>query len=126
MSPEGLKSFYTSGVDLAKYTLDPLSRTLDAALISRPGNAEIQLDIFYDYQNNVKAYPRFQEFLRERQPPVLAVWGKNDEFFIPPGAEAFKRDVPNARVVLLDTGHFPLETHVEEIAQEIETFLDSI
>lgn len=119
-----IKSSYTSGVPASSnYTFDPLGWTLDAALVARPGNAEIQLNLFYDYRHNVEAYPRFQQFLREKQLPVLAVWGKNDMFFNPEGAEAYKRDVPDARVVLLDAGHFPLETHVVEIAKEVEAFL---
>lgn len=119
---EVLKSMYSTGVP-DSYTLDPLGWTLDTALISRPGNIDTQLDIFYDYRNNVAAYPRFQALLREKQYPLLAVWGKNDEFFIPAGAEAYKRDTPKAKVVLYDSGHFALETHVVEIAKEIEAFL---
>lgn len=123
LSLDAIKGQYTSGVDATKYTLDPLGWTLDAALIARPGNAEIQLDLFYDYRNNVASYPRFHAFLRESKVPVLAVWGTNDVFFIPAGAEAYKQDVPGARVVFYDTGHFALETHVIEIAKEIENFL---
>jgi pimeloyl-ACP methyl ester carboxylesterase len=103
--------------------LDPLGWTLDAALMARPGIIDIQLDIFYDYRNNVAAYPTWQAYLKEKQPPLLAIWGKNDQFFIPPGAEAYKKDVPQAEVILLDTGHFALETHVVEIAKQIEAFL---
>ena len=92
-------------------------------MIARPGNMEIQLDLFLDYANNVKLYPAFQEYFRSAQPPLLAIWGKHDPFFIPAGAEAFLRDNPHATVQLLDTGHFALETQVEEIAAAIQTFL---
>ncbi len=97
--------------------------TLDYALVTRPGNTDIQLDLFLDYGNNVKLYPKFQEYFRKSKPPLLAIWGKNDPFFIPPGAEAFMRDNPNATVQFLDTGHFALETHVEEIAAAMRELL---
>lgn len=97
--------------------------TLDAALIARPGRIEIQLDLFLDYANNVKLYPSFHEYFRKHQPPMLAIWGKRDPYFIPPGAEAFRRDIPNATVQFLDTGHFVLETHLEEIAHAMRKFL---
>jgi pimeloyl-ACP methyl ester carboxylesterase len=99
---------------------------LDAAMIERPGNMEIQLDLFLDYANNVKLYPEFQEYFRISKPPLLAIWGKNDPFFIPPGAEAFRRDIPNAIVKFLDTGHFALETSVEEISEEMRKFLGEV
>src|SRR5206468_5853752 len=92
-------------------------------LLTRPGNDEIQLDLFLDYASNVALYPKFQNFFRTSKPPLLAVWGKNDPFFLPPGAEAFKRDNPNAEVHFYDTGHFALETHAAEIADTIKTFL---
>jgi pimeloyl-ACP methyl ester carboxylesterase len=101
----------------------PETYTLDAALIARAGNQEIQLDLFGNYASNVALYPEFQRYFRERKPPLLAIWGKNDPFFIPPGAEAFRRDNPNATVTFLDTGHFALETHVDEIAGAVDTFL---
>lgn len=113
---------YTHGVANPD-TVAPESYTLDAALLERPGNKDIQLDLFLDYASNVKLYPAFQDYFRKAQPPLLAVWGKNDPFFIPPGAEAFRRDIPNARVEFLDTGHFAIETHVEEIASAIKRFL---
>ena len=97
--------------------------TLDSALLARQGNAEIQLDLFLDYASNVALYPKFQEYFRKRQPPLLAVWGKNDPFFLPAGAEAFKRDDPNADVKFFDTGLFALETHHAAIAAEIRDFL---
>jgi pimeloyl-ACP methyl ester carboxylesterase len=122
MSPEGLRSQYTEGVPHPE-RIAPEGYTLDVAMISRPGNMEIQLDLFLDYANNVKLYPAFQEYFRKSKPPLLAIWGKHDPFFIPPGAEAFRRDNPNATVQLLDTGHFALETHVEEIAEAMRQLL---
>ncbi len=101
----------------------PESYTLDAALLARPGIDEIQLDLFLDYASNVALYPKFQEYFRHSRPPLLAVWGRNDPFFLPPGAEAFKRDIPHAEVHLFDTGHFALETHVDEIGAAIRDFL---
>ena len=83
--------------------------------MDRPGNKEIQLDLFLDYASNVKLYPKFQEYFRKSKPPLLAIWGKNDPFFVPAGAEAFRKDLPNAQVEFLDTGHFATETHVVEI-----------
>lgn len=112
---------YTHGVANPD-TVAPESYTLDAALLERPGNKDIQLDLFLDYASNVKLYPAFQDYFRKAQPPLLAIWGKNDPFFIPPGAEAFRHDVPNARVEFLDTGHFAIETHVEEIASAMKEF----
>jgi len=99
---------------------------LDWALLQRPGNNEIQLDLFLDYASNVKLYPKFQEYFRKSKPPLLAIWGKNDPFFIPAGAEAFRKDLPNARVQFLDTGHFALETHVEEIAVAMRDLLQEV
>jgi pimeloyl-ACP methyl ester carboxylesterase len=122
LTPEATKWQYTHGVADASQVA-PESYTLDSALLARPGNDEIQLDLCLDYASNVALYPKFQEYFRTKRPPLLAVWGKNDPFFLPPGAEAFKRDNPNAEVKLLDTGHFALETHVEEIAREILDFL---
>src|ERR1700729_3684496 len=121
---EGTRWQYTHGVAKPE-SVAPESYTLDAALLERPGNKEIQLDLFLDYASNVKLYPKFQEYFRKSKPPLLAIWGKNDAFFIPPGAEAFRRDIPNARVQFLDTGHFALETHVIEIAAAMKEFLDN-
>jgi pimeloyl-ACP methyl ester carboxylesterase len=122
LSPAGLRSQYTDGVpDPERFK--PEGYTLDAAMIVRPGNMDIQLDLFLDYANNVKLYPAFQGYFRKSQPPLLAIWGRYDFFFIPAGAEAFRRDNPNATVQLLDTGHFALETHVEEIALSMRRFL---
>jgi pimeloyl-ACP methyl ester carboxylesterase len=122
LKPEATKWQYTHGVQ-DETLVAPEAYTLDSALLGRSGNDEIQLDLFLDYASNVALYPRFQEYLRSKRPPVLAVWGKNDPFFLPPGAEAFKRDNPNAEVHFYDTGHFALETHVQEIASAIRDFL---
>jgi pimeloyl-ACP methyl ester carboxylesterase len=122
LSPEGLKSQYTEGVPRPE-RIKPEGYTLDAAMIARPGNMNIQLDLFLDYANNVKLYPKFQEYFRKSKPPLLAIWGKHDPFFIPPGADAFRRDNPNATVQFLDTGHFALETHVDEVAVAMRQFL---
>ena len=98
----------------------PEGYMLDSLLMERPGNKEIQLDLFLDYASNLTRYADFQQFFRERQLPTLVIWGKNDPFFIPPGAQAYLRDNPNAQVELLDTGHFALETHAAYIAQRIK------
>jgi pimeloyl-ACP methyl ester carboxylesterase len=119
---EGTRWQYTHGV-ANPASVPPESYTLDMALMERPGNKEIQLDLFLDYASNVKLYPKFQEYFRRSKPPLLAIWGKNDPFFIPPGAEAYRRDLPNARVQFLDTGHFATETHVVEIADAMREFL---
>ena len=119
---EGTRWQYTHGVAMPD-SVAPESYTLDAALMERPGNKQIQLDLLLDYASNLKLYPRFQEYFRKAKPPLLAIWGKNDPFFIPAGAEAFRKDLPNAKVQFLDTGHFALETHVVETAAAIKDFL---
>jgi len=101
----------------------PETYYLDYYLMTRPGNADIQLGYFLDYQSNLQLYPAFQEYFRTQKVPILAIWGKNDQIFVPPGAEGFKKDNPNAVVKLLDAGHFAVETHFEEIAAEILAFL---
>jgi pimeloyl-ACP methyl ester carboxylesterase len=122
LTPETTKWQYLHGVqDLS--LVAPESYELDSALMARPGNDEIQLDLFLDYASNVALYPKFQEYFRTKRPPLLAVWGNSDPFFLPPGAEAFKRDNPNAEVHFYDTGHFALETHVQDIASTIRDFL---
>jgi pimeloyl-ACP methyl ester carboxylesterase len=118
----GTRWQYTHGV-ASPESVSPESYTLDTALLERPGNKDIQLDLFLDYASNVKLYPAFQDYFRKAQPPLLAIWGKNDPFFIPAGAKAFGKDIPNARVEFLDTGHFALETHVVEIAARMKDFL---
>ncbi len=119
---EGTRWQYTHGVGNPE-SVPPESYTLDAALLERPGNKDIQLDLFLDYASNVKLYPAFQDYFRKAKPPLLAIWGKNDPFFVPAGAEAFRKDIPNARVEFLDTGHFAIETHVVEIAAAMKEFL---
>lgn len=122
LTPEATKSQYLFGVrDLTRVA--PESYELDSALLARTGNDEIQLDLFLDYASNVALYPQFQDYFRTKRPPLLAVWGKSDPFFLPQGAEAFKRDNPDAEVHFYDTGHFALETHAEEIAGAIDDFL---
>ena len=122
LKPEATKWQYTHGVPDASLVA-PEAYELDSALLARRGNDEIQLDLFLDYASNVALYPKFQEYFRAKQPPLLAVWGQNDPFFLPPGAEAFKRDIPSAEVHFYDTGHFALETHHREIAGAIREFL---
>ena len=122
LTPEATKSQYLYGVPDAALVA-PEAYELDSALLARPGNDEIQLDLFLDYASNVALYPKFQEYFRTEQPPMLAVWGKSDPFFLPPGAEAFKRDNPSTEVHFYDTGHFALETHYQEIAGAIRDFL---
>ncbi|WP_321921268.1 alpha/beta fold hydrolase [Paraburkholderia guartelaensis] len=114
---------YTHGVPDAS-AVSPDGYSLDDYYMNRPGAHEIQLDLFRDYRNNVALYPEFQAYFRTHRPPFLAVWGKNDPFFLPPGAEAFKRDLPQAVVRFFDTGHFALETHADEIAAAITEFLE--
>jgi pimeloyl-ACP methyl ester carboxylesterase len=118
MSLEGVREAYFQGVpDVSR--IEPESWWLDAALLARPGMMDVQVDLKLDYKANIERYPLYQQYLRTHRPPLLAVWGKNDTFFVPPGAEAFKRDVPGAAVTLLDAGHFALETNLEDIASAI-------
>ncbi len=126
-----LRSFLQSGTTQFQYThgesdtslIAPESYTLDQYFLDRAGNDEIQLDLFGDYKANVAAYPRFHEYFRTHRPPTLAVWGKNDPFFLPQGAEAYRRDLPDAEIHFVDAGHFTLETHLDEIAGIIRAFL---
>ncbi len=118
---DGTRWQYTHGVANPD-SVAPESYTLDMALMERPGNKDIQLDLFLNYATNVERYPAFQEYFRKAKPPLLAIWGKNDPFFVPAGAEAFRRDIPSAQVKMLDTGHFALETHVVEIAAAMREF----
>jgi pimeloyl-ACP methyl ester carboxylesterase len=122
LKPESIKWQYTHGV-ADKSRVAPESYTLDSALLARPGNDEIQLDLFLDYASNVALYPDFQNYLRAHRPPLLATWGKHDPFFLPAGAEAFQRDVPEAEIRFFDTGHFALETHGAEIGEAMRSFL---
>jgi pimeloyl-ACP methyl ester carboxylesterase len=121
---EGTRWQYTHGV-VHPERVAPESYTLDTALLERPGNKDIQLDLFLDYASNVTLYPKFQEYFRKRRPPLLAIWGRNDPFFIPAGAEAFRKDLPDAKIEFLDTGHFALETHATEIATAMKAFLEA-
>lgn len=98
--------------------------TLDMHYMRRPEAQEIQLDLILSYRTNVALYPEFQAYFRIHKPPLLAVWGRNDPFFIPPGAEAYRRDLPEAEIHFLDAGHFALETHSAEIAQLMRNFLE--
>ena len=122
LTPETTRWQYTHGVQ-DESLVAPESYTLDSALLDRPGIDEIQLDLFLDYASNVALYSKFQDYFRTHRPPLLAVWGKNDPFFLPAGAEAFKRDIPAAVVRFLETGHFALETHTAEIAAAIRGLL---
>jgi pimeloyl-ACP methyl ester carboxylesterase len=125
LTPLANQRRYLTGVAEAdKPHVAPESFTLDDALMARPGIADVQLDLLADYWGNVEQYPKYQDYLRTRKPPLLAIWGKNDPTFLPAGAQAFKRDVPQAEVRLLDTGHFALETHVEDIAQAMRAFFN--
>jgi pimeloyl-ACP methyl ester carboxylesterase len=119
LAPETTAWQYTHGV--ADVTaISPDGYTLDNFYLARPGADEAQLDLFGDYKSNLALYPQFQAYFREHKPKFLAVWGKNDPFFLPPGAEAYKRDIPDADVRFYDTGHFALETHAAEIAAAIK------
>lgn len=122
LTPEATRMQYTHGV-ADEALVSPDGMTLDDYYLARAGADEVQLDLFLDYRNNVARYPEFQEYFRRYTPRFLAVWGKNDPFFLPAGAEAFRRDIPNARIQFYDTGHFALETHAREIAEAIRSFL---
>ena len=122
LTPETTRWQYTHGV-ADETAVSPDGQSLDNFYLARPGADQVQLDLFGDYKSNVALYPAFQAYFHRYQPPFLAVWGKNDPFFLPPGAEAFKRDMPNAVIRFFDTGHFALETHAEDIAAAIRDFL---
>jgi pimeloyl-ACP methyl ester carboxylesterase len=131
---EALRSFLAPETTVWQYThgvanpdaVSPDGYSLDNFYLARPGADEVQLDLLGDYRTNVELYPSFQEYFRTHTPPLLAVWGRNDPFFLPPGAEAFTRDNPNAEVRFFDTGHFALETHAEEIGEAIREFLGKL
>lgn len=125
LTPETTRWQYTHGTP-DEALIAPEAHTLDSALLARPGNDDIQLDLFLDYASNVALYPAFQAYLRTHQPPLLAIWGRNDPFFLPAGAEAFRRDVPGAEIRFVEGGHFPLETHGAEIADAINAFLGRV
>ena len=122
LAPETTRWQYTHGVpDSASVSPDGMS--LDNFYLARPGADEVQLDLFGDYQSNIALYPAFQDYFRKHKPHFLGVWGKHDPFFLPAGANAFKRDLPRAEIRFFDTGHFALETHAEPIALAISEFL---
>jgi len=124
LTAEGIRQQYVAGVPehlLERFSPD--TWTLDWSLLQRPGNIDVQLDLFGDYQHNVALYPRFQQLFREQQFPTLIVWGSHDVFFTLAGAQAYRRDLPNAQLQLLDAGHFALETHAREIAAAMLEFL---
>ncbi|MCW8127917.1 alpha/beta fold hydrolase [Microbulbifer halophilus] len=123
-TPESIKWQYVEGVNDTS-AVAPDAYTLEGAQVSQPGMADIQLDLLLDYATNVEKYPEFQAYFRKHQPPLLAVWGKHDPFFLPPGAEAWKRDIPRADIRFYDTGHFALETHGDVIIPAIREFLDA-
>lgn len=125
LTPEATRWQYTHGAP-DETLIAPEAYALDSALLARPGNDDIQLDLFGDYASNVALYPAFQAYLRTHQPPLLAIWGRHDPFFLPAGAEAFRRDVPGAEVRFVDGGHFPLETHLGEITEAIAAFLGRV
>jgi pimeloyl-ACP methyl ester carboxylesterase len=128
---DALRAFLTPQTTVFQYThgvsdptlVSPDGRNLDDFYLARAGNDEIQLDLLGNYKTNVALYGDIQAYLRDKRPPVLAIWGKNDPFFLPPGAEAFKRDVPDAEVRFVDSGHFALETHAREIGAAMRDFL---
>jgi pimeloyl-ACP methyl ester carboxylesterase len=122
LAPETTYFQYTHGV-ADPSSVSPDGYTLDDHYLARPGADEIQLDLFGDYKSNIALYPEFQAYFRTHRPRFLAIWGKNDPFFLPPGAEAFKRDMPEAQVRFVDSGHFALETHAKDIAEAITAFL---
>ena len=122
LTPEATYRQYSHGVPDPSI-ISPDGYTLDDHYLRRKGAADVQLDLFGDYKSNVALYPAFQDYFRKHQPPLLAIWGKNDLFFVPAGAEAYKRDLPRAEIRFLDTGHFALETHAAEIAGAIRDFL---
>ncbi|RSM78285.1 alpha/beta hydrolase [Amycolatopsis sp. WAC 01375] len=122
LQPEPIKWQYTEGAR-APETIDPSNHLLDQYFLDRPGRVEAMQDLLWDYRNNPPVYPKFQAWLREAQPPVLAVWGRNDLFFVPAGAEAFRNDVPSTEVHFFDTGHFALEEDVEPISELVDRFL---
>ncbi len=124
-SKEGMKWQYTHGTRNPE-TVNPDTWNLDYARISRPGAHEINLDLFYDYQNNVKLYPQWQQYLRDNQPPMLIVWGKNDAFFPEPGAAAFKKDLKDIDYNIYDTGHFALEEEGDDILKKMRAFLNKV
>jgi pimeloyl-ACP methyl ester carboxylesterase len=127
LTPDATRWQYTHGVPTDRADLlSPATWVLDQAGLDRPGNAEVQLQLFWDYQFNLDSYPTFQEYFRTSRPPALITWGEHDEIFGADGARAFTRDLPDAEIHLLDAGHFALETHGPEIAALIRDFLGRV
>jgi pimeloyl-ACP methyl ester carboxylesterase len=125
LSPAAIRDVqYLYGSDPQR--VSPDGYTLDIAYMARPGAEEVQLDLILDYRSNVALYPTFQQYFRAHRPPLLAIWGKNDPHFLPPGAEAYRRDIPDAEVRFLDTGHFALETHAAAIGAAMRDFLGRV
>jgi pimeloyl-ACP methyl ester carboxylesterase len=125
LTPETTLFQYTHGVADPE-RVSPDGRNLDDFYLARPGNDEIQLDLFLDYRTNVALYPDIQAYFRQYRPPLLAIWGKNDPFFVPAGAEAFRRDLPDAEIRFVESGHFALETHAADIGQAMRDFLGRV
>ena len=125
LTPETTKWQYTYGVTNVE-NISPDGYNSDQYFLDREGSTNIQLDLFKDYKNNVALYPKFQEYFRIHQPPLLATWGSNDPFFLAIGAECFKRDIPDATIKMYNTGHFALETHLDEIGKDILDFMSVI
>jgi pimeloyl-ACP methyl ester carboxylesterase len=127
LEPAGTRWCYTHGVPAGRRDrLSPDTWTVDQAALDRPGNREVQLALFRDYRFNLDRYPQFQDYLRTHRPPLLAAWGRHDEIFGPAGADAFRRDLPDAEIHLLDAGHYALETHGDEIAGLVRAFLGRV
>ena len=122
LTPAAIRTQYETGADAAH--VSPDGYTLDIAYFARPGTDEIQLDLIYDYRTNVALYGAWQAYFREHKPPMLAVWGEKDVYFLPPGARAFRRDIPDTELHFYDTGHFALETHAPQIGEAMLDFLD--
>ena len=124
LTPDTTRAQYLTGSDAAKVSPDGMN--LDIAYLARAGQDEIQLDLIYDYRTNVELYPVWQSYFRQHRPPLLAIWGRNDMFFLPSGAEAFRRDLPDATIEFVEAGHFALETHAAEIGARIDAFLSKL
>ncbi len=122
LTPEAIRTQYVTGADASR--VSPDGYTLDIAYFARPGTDEIQLDLIYDYRTNVALYEAWQAYFRQHKPPMLAVWGEKDSYFLPPGAKALRRDLPETELHFYDTGHFALETHGTEIGDTMLDFLD--
>jgi pimeloyl-ACP methyl ester carboxylesterase len=124
LQPDTVKAIYTTGHrDPSK--ISPDNWNMDLYFLARPNAHRVQLDLFYDYRTNVALYPKWQEFLRSQRPPTLILWGQGDIFFTPDGGEAYLRDLPEAELVRLDSGHFAVEDSLDEITTAIRRFYDT-